>query len=88
MIASFPREVLQLLLLGASRIRCLGMLVGVLRVLLGLGCMLLTFGMVIPVVGFGSSAMGLRCGFVMFRRLVVRVFHVDFSCWPENFGGP
>jgi hypothetical protein len=23
---------------------------------------------------------------VMFRRLVVCVFHVDFSCWPGNCG--
>jgi hypothetical protein len=36
-------------------------------------------------VGFGSSTMGLRCGFVMFRRAVVCIFHVDFSCWPETF---
>jgi hypothetical protein len=32
--------------------------------------------------------MRLCCGFVMFRSLVVCVFHVDFSCWPKEFGTP
>jgi len=62
------------------------MLVRVLRVLLGLGRVFLTLGMVILAVRFGCRAMGLRCGFVMFRCLVVGVFHVVSSCWPENFG--
>ena len=47
------------------------MLVCILRVLLGLGCVFLALGMVILAVRFGSSTMGLRRGFVMFRRLVV-----------------
>jgi hypothetical protein len=63
------------------------MLVCVLRVLLGLGGVLLALGMVILAMKIGSSTMGLRRGFVMFRRLVVCVFHFEFSCWPENFGG-
>ena len=83
-IASSPPEAL--LLLHAFRIRRLGLLVGVLRVLLGLGRMLFSLGMITPAVGFRCGTMGLRCGLVMFRRFVVCVFHVDFSCWPENFG--
>ena len=56
--------------------------------LLGLGRMLFPLGMVILTVGICSGTMGLCCGLVVFRRLVVRVFHVSFSCWPENFGDP
>jgi hypothetical protein len=37
-------------------------------------------------VRFGSGTMGLCRGFVRFRRLVVRVFHVVFSGWPTNLG--
>src|SRR5271170_6454990 len=55
------------------------MFVCVLRMLLGLGGVLLALGMVILAMRIGSSTMGLRCGFVMFRRLVVCVFHFDFS---------
>jgi hypothetical protein len=36
----------------------------------------------------GRGTMRLCCGFVMFRCLVVCVFHVEFSCWPKNLGGP
>jgi hypothetical protein len=62
------------------------MLVCVLRVLLGFGSVLLTLGMVILGVRLGGGTMGLCRRFVMFRRLIVCVFHFDFSCWPENFG--
>jgi hypothetical protein len=65
--------------LGAFGIRGFGMIIRVLRVLLGLGGVLLALGMVILAMRIGSSTMGLRCGFVMFRRLVVCVFHFDFS---------
>jgi hypothetical protein len=54
--------------------------------LLGLSRVLLAPGVVILPMGFSGSTMGLCRSVVMFRRLVVRVFHVDFSCWPENFG--
>jgi hypothetical protein len=63
------------------------MLTGILRVLLGLARMFLALGVVIAVVRLGSRTMGLRRGFVMFRCLVVSVFHVDFSCWPKDIGG-
>jgi hypothetical protein len=66
--------------LVAFGIRDLGMLTCVLRILLGLGRVLLTLGVVIPAVRLGGGAMGLRCGLVMFRRFVVFVFHVVFSC--------
>jgi hypothetical protein len=62
------------------------MLIRILRVLLGLSSVLFTFGMVILAMSFGGCTMGLRSGFVMFRRLVVLVFHVDFSCWPTYCG--
>jgi hypothetical protein len=75
-----------LLLLGAFGIRRLRILVCVLRVLLGFGSVLLTLGMVILGVRLGGGTMGLCRRFVMFRRLIVCVFHFDFSCWPENFG--
>jgi hypothetical protein len=64
------------------------MLIRILRMLLGLGSVLFTFGMVILAVSFGGSPMGLCSGFVMFRRLVVFIFHVDVSCRPTNFGYP
>jgi hypothetical protein len=56
-------------------------------VLLGLGRVLLALGMVILPVRFGSGTVGLCCGFVMFRRAVVCIFHVDFSCWSEKMFG-
>jgi hypothetical protein len=77
-----------LLLLGAFRMRRLGMLACILCVLLSLGCVLFALGVVILAVRLRSGAMGLRRGFVMLRRLVVGVFHFDFSCWPTNFGCP
>jgi hypothetical protein len=86
-IASFPLEVI-LLLLGAFRIRRLGMLVCVLRVLLGLGCVFFALGMVILAVRLGRCTVGLCSRFVMFRRFVVFIFHVDVSCWPTSFGYP
>jgi hypothetical protein len=52
------------------------MLVGILRVLLGLVRMLLALGMIVVAVSLGGRPMGLRRGFVMFRRFVVSVFHV------------
>lgn len=67
----------------AFGIRGLGMLSCVLRVLLGLGRVLLSLGVVVPVVRLGGGAMGLRGGLVMFRRFVVFFFHVVFSCGPE-----
>ena len=63
------------------------MLVCILRVLLGLGRMLFALGVVVAAVSRGSGTMRLRSGFVMFRRRVVCVFHVEFSCWPKNLGG-
>jgi hypothetical protein len=84
-IASSP--VKPLLLLAALGMRRLGVLICVLRVLLGLGRVLLALGVVILAVSIGRGTMGLCRGFVMFRCLVVRVFHFDFSCWPKNLGG-
>jgi len=72
--------------LGAFGIRGLGILVCVLRVLLGFDSVLLTLGMVILAVRFGSGTMGLCRRFVMFGRLIVCLFYFDLSCWPENFG--
>jgi len=63
------------------------MLVGILRVLLGLGRMFLALGVVVAAVSRGRGTMRLCCGFVMFRRCVVCIFHVKFSCWPKNLGG-
>ena len=75
-----------LLLLGALGLRGLGMLVGILRVLLGLVRILLALGVVVAAVSRGRGTMRLCRGFVMFRRLVVCIFHVEFSCWPKNLG--
>ena len=55
------------------------MFVRILRVLLGLGSVLFALGMIILAVSFCGCAMGLCSGFVMFRRLVMRVFHFNFS---------
>lgn len=74
--------------MGAFRIRCLGMLGCVLRVLLGLGRVLLALGMVVLAVSFGGGTVGLRRGLVMFRRLVVFVFHFDFLILAETFRRP
>ena len=60
------------------------MFVCVLRMLLGLGGVLLALGMVILAMRIGSSTMGLRCGFVMFRRLVVIFLHGVFSLLAEE----
>jgi hypothetical protein len=76
-----------LLLLGALGVRGLGMLVGALRVLLGLVRIFLALDVVVLAVSLGGGTMGLCRGLVMFRRLVVCVFHVEFSCWPKNLGG-
>jgi hypothetical protein len=75
-----------LLLLGAFSIRRFRMLVRVLRVLLGLGSVLFALGMIVPAMRLGSGAMGLCSGLVMFRRLVVCVFHFVLSRWPTNCG--
>ena len=56
-----------------------GMLACILRVLLGLGRMLFALGMVVLAVSFGGSTMRLCRRLVMFRRLIVRVFHFGFS---------
>jgi hypothetical protein len=61
--------------LVAFGIRRLGMLICILRVLLGLGRVLLALDIVIPAEVFSSGPMGFCRGFVMFRRLVVCVFH-------------
>jgi hypothetical protein len=76
-----------LLLLGALGLRRLGMLVCILRVLLGLGRMFLALGVVVAAVSRGCGAMRLCRGFVMFRSRVVCVLHFEFSCWPKNIGG-
>jgi hypothetical protein len=62
------------------------MLAGVLRMLLGLDRLFLALAMVVLAVRLGGSAMGLRRRFVVFRRLIVCVFHFYFSCWPRDFG--
>lgn len=64
------------------------MLACVLRVLLGLGRVLLALGMVILAVSFGGGTMRLCRGLVMFRRLVVCVFHVVFLILAEKFRQP
>ena len=69
-----------LLLLSAFHVRRLRLLVSVLRVLLGLGRMLLALSMVILAMRLDSGTMRLCSGLVKFRRLVVCVFHFDFSC--------
>ena len=86
MIASVP--MVSLFLLIALRVRRFGMLVCILRVLLGLGSVLFALGMVVLAVRFSGRTVGLCSGVVMFRRLVVRVFHFNFSCWPTNCGYP
>jgi hypothetical protein len=55
------------------------MLIRVLRVLLSLGSVLFALGRVILAMSLGGCTMGLCSGFVMFRRLVVCVFHFVFS---------
>ena len=52
--------------------------------LLSLRGMFLALGMVILAVGVSGSAMRLRCGFVMFRSLVVFVFHGVSSLLAER----
>jgi hypothetical protein len=64
------------------------MIIRVLRVLLGLGGVLFALGMVILALRLGGCTMRLCSRFVVFRGLAVCVFHVDFSCWPTNFGYP
>jgi hypothetical protein len=60
--------------------RRLGMLACILCMLLGLGRVLFALCVIILAVRLGSGSMGLRRGLVMFRRLVMSVFHFDFSC--------
>ena len=76
MIASPPTDAL--LLLIAFGVRRFGMLICILCVLLGLGSVLFALGMIILAVSFCGCAMGLCSGFVMFRRLVVCIFHFVF----------
>ncbi len=64
------------------------MFVGILCMLLGLSRMLLTLGMIALAVRLGSSPMGLCRRFMMFRRLVVSVFHFDFLILAEKFRQP
>jgi hypothetical protein len=61
------------------------MLVRILRVLLGLGRVLLALGMVVLAMSFCSGTMRLRGGLVMFRSLVVFVFHFGFLILAEKF---
>jgi hypothetical protein len=76
-IAGLPQKAL--LLLVAFCMRSLGMFLCGLRLLPSLGRMLLALGMVILVVRIGGGAVRLRGRLVMFRRLVVCVFHGIFS---------
>jgi hypothetical protein len=85
-IASPPTDAL--LLLIAFGVRRFGMFVCILGVLLGLGSVLFALGMVVLAVSFSGCTMRLCSRFVMFRRLVVRVLHFNFSCWPTNCGYP
>jgi hypothetical protein len=85
MIASFPLDLFDLFLLSAFRTRRLGMLVGDLRMLLGLSGVFLALGMVVLAVRLGSRPMRLRRGLVMFRRLIVCVLHFDFLVLAERF---
>jgi len=62
------------------------MLIRVLRVLLSLGSVLFALAMLILAMSLGGGTMGLCSGFVMFRSLVVFVFHVGSSRWPTNRG--
>jgi hypothetical protein len=75
-----------LFLLSAFAIGSLRMIIRILRVMLSLGGVLSTLRMVIFAMRFGSSAMGLCSGLVMFCCRIMRVFHSDFSCWPTNRG--
>jgi hypothetical protein len=72
-------------LLSAFGVRRLGMLVCILCVLLGLSRVLFALGVVILAVRLGSGAVGLRGSLVMFRRLVVGVFHFDFSLLADKY---
>jgi hypothetical protein len=62
---------MSLFLLIAFSVRCFGMLVCILRVLLRLGSVLFALGMLVLAVSFSGRTMGLGSGFVMFRGLVV-----------------
>ena len=73
-----------LLLLLALLVRGLRMSARILRMLLGLGGIFLALGMVILAVRVGGCAMRLRCGFVMFRRLVMIFSHGVFSLLAEE----
>jgi hypothetical protein len=72
-----------LLLLVAFCMRRLGMFLCGLRLLPGLGRMLLALGMVILFVRIGGGAVGLRGRLVMFRRRVVCVFQGNLSLLAE-----
>jgi hypothetical protein len=65
-------------------VRRLGMLARSLGMLLSLGRVFLPLRMVILAVLFCSRAMGLCCGFVVFRRLGMCLLHDDCSSWSEN----
>jgi hypothetical protein len=75
-----------LALLLALGMRGLRMIAGHFRLLLRLRGMFFALGMFIFAVSIGSGAMRFGCGFVMFRCLIVFVFHEVFSCCPTNFG--
>jgi hypothetical protein len=76
--------VIHLPLLLALLVRGLRLIAGILRMLLGLRGVLLALGMVIFAVSIGRRAMQLRCGFVVFSRLVVFVLHGVFSLLAEE----
>jgi hypothetical protein len=65
---------IELFLLLAFGMRLVGMLMSGLRMLLGARRVFLSLGVVALAVMFGSGAMGLGSGFVVFRSLVVFVF--------------
>jgi hypothetical protein len=66
--------------------RGLRMIPGHFRLLLRLRGMFFALSMFIFAVSIGGRAMRFGGGFVMFRCLIVFVFHGDFSCCPTNFG--
>jgi hypothetical protein len=61
------------------------MLACILGVLLSLGSVFFAFGMIVLAVGLSCCAMRLCSRLVMFCRLIVRVFHIDFLILAETF---
>jgi hypothetical protein len=61
------------------------MLACILGVLLSLGCVFFPFGMIVLAMGLSCGAMRLCSRLVMFCRLIVGVFHIDFLIVAETF---